>query len=109
MRVPKKPLPYLERARGDAAKKKIKVYFITAFDKEKGEKAYYYAIASASLHDTMLKSLQAGDIPYFAVIVEKGYGEPTAEVKQKISDYYGFDHDLVATQEQMMPVRTTSE
>ncbi|MDE3061302.1 MAG: hypothetical protein KGJ06_09850 [Pseudomonadota bacterium] len=76
--------------------KKIKVYFIPAFDKERGEKMYFYAIASATLHDQMMDSLRHGDIPHFAVIVEKGYGDPTPEVKAKIKDYYGFDHDYYA-------------
>ena len=47
----------------------------------------------------MMKSLLAGDIPSFAVIVEKRHGEPTAEVKQRIKENYGFDHDFMATEE----------
>jgi hypothetical protein len=80
------------RARYDAAKK-IHVYFIPATDKKSGGKIYYYAIASELLHGEMMRCLKDGDIPHFAVVVEKGTGEPTLEVKAKIKAYYGFDHD----------------
>lgn len=76
--------------------KKINVYFIPAFDENRSEKMYFYAIASATLHDKMVLSLKHGDIPHFAVIVEKGYGDPTSEIKAKIKTYYGFDHDFHA-------------
>ncbi len=80
------------RAKYDAAKK-IHVYFVPGFDELKKEKIYYYAIASEMLHEETLKSLKKGDIPHFAVVVDKGTGEPTAEVKAKVKAYYGFDHD----------------
>ena len=80
------------RAKYDAAKK-IHVYFIPAVDKEKQQKIYFYAIASELLHAQMMRCLEDGDIPHFAVVVEKGTGEPTAEVKAKIKAFYGFDHD----------------
>lgn len=83
------------RAKYDAAKK-IHVYFIPARNTQSGGKVYFYAIASAVLHEEMLRCLNAGDIPHFAVVVEKGAGEPTAEVKAKIKAYYGFDHDRLA-------------
>ena len=80
------------RAKYDAAKK-IHVYFVPAIDQQRNEKMYFYAIASEMLHDQMLYCIKQGDIPHFAVVVEKGYGTPTAEVKAKIKAYYGFDHD----------------
>ena len=76
------------------AAKKIDVYYIPAFDEGRGEEMYYYAIASALLAEQMMGCLKKGFIPHFAVIVEKGYGTPTREVKEKIRDYYGFDHDF---------------
>jgi len=82
------------RAKYDAAKK-IHVYFIPAVDKQRGGKIYFYAIASELLHDEMMRCLKLGDIPHFAVVVEKGTGEPTAETKAKIKTYYGFDHDAM--------------
>lgn len=85
------------RAKYDAAKK-IHVYFVPARDEQTGGKIYFYAIASELLHDEMMKSLKTGDIPHFAVVVEKGKGEPTAEVKAKIKAYYGFDHDFYASE-----------
>lgn len=78
------------------AAKKINVYFVPAFDEQRKENMYYYAIASAQLHDQMMYCLEKGDIPHFAVIVEKGYGAPTPEIKSKIKSYYGFDHDMHA-------------
>src|SRR4051812_23779368 len=76
--------------------KQIRVYYIKSFDSDRNEKMYFYAIANASLHDKMLLSLKDGNIPHFAVIVEKGYGDPTPEVKAKMKTYYGFDHDRYA-------------
>ena len=29
-------------------------------------------------------------------VVERGYGEPSSEVKARVKEYYGFDHDAVA-------------
>jgi hypothetical protein len=76
------------------AAKKINVYFVNAKDRDTGKRLYFYAIASQLLHEQMLSSIkQYGVIPDFAVIVEKGEGEPTSEVKAKIKAYYGFDHD----------------
>jgi hypothetical protein len=83
------------RAKYDAAKK-IHVYFIPARDEKTGVKIYFYAIASELLHAQMMRCLADGSIPDFAVVVEKGSGEPTAEVKAKIKAYYGFDHDAAA-------------
>ena len=83
------------RAHYDAAKK-IHVYFIPAIDKRENEKIYFYAIASEMLHHEMMRCLAHGDIPHFAVVVEKGTGEPSSATKQKIKEYYGFDHDQQA-------------
>lgn len=79
------------------AAKKINVYFVPGFDEERMTPVYYYVIASALLHDVIMESLNQGIIPHFAVIVEKGDGVPTAEVKGKIKSYYGFDHDYHAS------------
>lgn len=83
------------RAKYDAAKK-IHVYFIPANDEQTGKELYFYAIASAALHPEMMRCLDKGDIPHFAVVVEKGQGQPTTETKEKIKAYYGFDHDASA-------------
>ncbi len=80
------------RSKYDAVKK-IHVYFVPGVDKQRGGKIYFYAIANELLHQEMMRCLSAGDIPHFAVVVEKGDGEPTPEVKAKIKAYYGFDHD----------------
>lgn len=83
------------KAKYEAAKK-INVYFIPAFDEKQNKDMYYYAIASAQLHEQMMHCLAKGDIPHFAVVVEKGYGIPSQETKAKIKSYYGFDHDMYA-------------
>lgn len=83
------------RAKYDAAKK-IHVYFIPAINTQTKTTMYFYAIASEVLHEEMMRCLKLGDIPHFAVVVEKGDGEPTAETKAKIKAYYGFDHDASA-------------
>ena len=80
------------RAKYDAAKQ-IHVYFIPGVDQQSGGKIYFYAIASELLHGEMMRCLKDGNIPDFAVVVEKGTGEPTAEVKAKIKAYYGFEHE----------------
>ena len=95
------------RAKYDAAKK-IHVYYVPALDQQKGEKMYFYAIASEMLHDEMLRSIKQGDIPHFAVVVEKGYGHPSAEVKAKIKAYYGFDHDYYETNGSQAPASATA-
>lgn len=87
------------RAKYDAARK-IHVYFVPARDEQRGELMYFYAIASELLHDEMMRSLKKGDIPHFAVVVEKGRGEPSAEVKAKIKAYYGFDHEAHAQRQE---------
>jgi hypothetical protein len=78
------------------AAKKINVYFIPAKDERDNSDVYFYAIASQSLHEQMMYSIDKGDIPFFAVVVEKGTGKPNLEVKDKIKAYYGFDHDKYA-------------
>lgn len=80
------------RAKYDAAKK-IHVYYVPAIDRQRGQKMYFYAIASELLHGEMMRCLALGDIPHFAVVVQKGDGEPNKEIKDKIKAYYGFDHD----------------
>ena len=95
------------RAKYDAAKK-IHVYFVPARDEERGEKMYFYAIASEQLHEDMMRSLKHGDIPHFAVVVQKGHGEPTDEVKEKIKSYYGFDHDHYAAGKGDAPISNAS-
>lgn len=82
------------RSKYDEAKK-IHVYFIPARDTKTNGALYFYAIASSMLHEEMLRCLKLGDIPDFAVVVEKGVGEPTQEIKEKIKAYYGFDHDAL--------------
>lgn len=83
--------------------KKINVYFIPAYDESVNKDMYYYAIASAQLHEQMMYCLEKGDIPHFAVIVEKGYGLPSQEIKAKIKSYYGFDHDFYANNDNKSP------
>lgn len=71
----------------------IVTYYITAKDKV-GNPFYYYAVIHASQKEQFLRVIREyGFIPDFAAIVEKGPGEPSRKVKDKMLEYYGFDHD----------------
>ena len=101
--VPVKPLSYLERLVGGnrASRfyngwKQIRVYFVRSFDDRLKRRVYFYAVVEAPRHDEMMLSLNDGNIPDFAVIVEKGFDDPTPEMKAKMKEYYGFDHDRYA-------------
>ena len=83
------------RANDIGAWKRCKVYYIPAFDRAEQRRVFFYAIASAALHDKMIQSLSHGDLPPFAVIVAKGIGEPSTDMKHYVRDYYGFDHEFV--------------
>src|SRR5262249_1149199 len=82
---------------GAAGSQVIRVYFINSFDNVYKEKCYFFAAASAELHEQMVESLnERGRIPDFAVIVAKDYGKPTREVKDYMKYLFGFDHDSLA-------------
>lgn len=87
------------------AQKKVNVYYIPAVDSENNQPMFFYAITSASLHEQMMHNLFHGNIPNFAVIVEKGYGEPSDEIKDRMKAYYGFDHELHAGNDNLMPLQ----
>lgn len=73
-----------------ANEKKIHVYYIPGKDRV-GQPTYLYAVASASLHAEFMESVtRFGEVPDFAVIVQIGYGEPSEDVKKKMSEYYGY-------------------
>jgi len=74
-----------------AAEKKVNVYFIPGQDKQ-GGLMYLYAVCSALLHEPFVEAVRMGAIPDFAVVVEMGSGEPGQAVKDKMREYYGFDH-----------------
>jgi transcriptional regulator with XRE-family HTH domain len=73
----------------------IEVFYIPGYDDERKEDIYWYAICHKKLHGKMMASLATGDIPHFCVVVAKGRGDPTAEAKDYIKRFYGFDHDLL--------------
>jgi hypothetical protein len=75
-----------------AAEKKTNVYFIPGQNKS-DQLGYIYVVCSAMLHDDFVENIRLGVIPPYAVIVETGSGDPTVDVKKKMLDYYGFDHD----------------
>lgn len=76
--------------------KKIRVYYIPAYNPVKQSNEFFYAVVSSLLHEKFMEALEFGVIPDFAVVVETGDGEPTPEIKDKMKRYYGFDHDLHA-------------
>jgi hypothetical protein len=75
-----------------AAEKQVNVYYIPGRDAA-GAAMYLYAVCSALLHAPFVEAVRLGAIPDFAVVVEMGAGEPDAHVKEKMLNYYGFDHD----------------
>ncbi len=75
-----------------AKEKEVNCYYVPGTDSS-GALNYVYVVCSALLHDMFVESITKGAVPDYAVVVEMGSGEPTAEVKKKILDYYGFDHD----------------
>ncbi len=85
------------------AAKKVNVYYVPAFDSARNIPVFFYAIASAMLHEQMSDCIRKGFIPEFAVIVEKGEGVPTSAVKEKMKAYYGFDHDFHASNDNSTP------
>lgn len=79
-----------------AQEKKVNIYFIP-YEDDSSKKLYAYVAASALLHDKFMAALEFNQIPDFAVVVARGEGEPTTEVKDMIKRYYGFDHDHQAS------------
>ena len=75
-----------------AAEKKTNVYFLPGKNAS-GAAGYVYVVSSAILHEDFIATIQLGVIPPYAVVVERGMGEPDENVKKKMLDYYGFDHD----------------
>lgn len=79
-----------------AAEKRVNVYYVPGTD-DQGHDTYAYVVVSSVLHDQFMEQLHQGKMPDFAVVAHSGYGKPTAEIKAKMKKYYGFDHDLLAT------------
>ena len=78
--------------------RKTNVYYLPITTKN-GENHYSYIMVSALLHEQFVKAVEMNQVPDYAVVVERGYGEPSDDVKQKMKDFYGFDH---AIHEQMV-------
>lgn len=77
-----------------ALEKKVNVYFVPGHDKH-GNPSYIYAVCSAMLHEQFMECARDGGIPDYAVVVARGDGEPTAEVKERIKLLYGWDGEAV--------------
>ena len=75
-----------------AEERKVFVYYIPMLLAD-GARKYFYVAASALLHDKFIEAIEVNQIPDFAVVVEKGDGEPTNEVKEKMRHYYNFEHN----------------
>lgn len=77
-----------------ALEAQITVYYLETFETSTQRECYFYMVCMSVLNEKMLNCLVANEYPDFALIVAKGYGKPTQEVKAKIREYYGFDHDI---------------
>jgi hypothetical protein len=55
---------------------------------------FVYGISYISRRDEFIKYInETGNVPDYVIVVAKGYGEPSEEVKGMMKAYYGFDHD----------------
>ena len=75
--------------------KQIRVYYLPIELHEGGQK-YMYVAASSLLHEQFMSALEMKQIPDFAVVVARGDGQPSNDIKQKMKQFYGFDHDAFA-------------
>ncbi|MCI5049586.1 MAG: hypothetical protein MRY32_04565 [Rickettsiales bacterium] len=62
-----------------------------------GEKIYAYVAVRADKLEEFMEAQKTGTFypEDYGVIVESGVGEPTDEVKQRMHDEYGFNHDAM--------------
>lgn len=77
--------------------RKVNVYFLPIQMKD-GSDYYAYVAASALLHDQFMAALEYNQIPDFAVVVARGEGKPDDEIKNKMKEFYGFDHATYESQ-----------
>ena len=80
-----------------AEESKVDVYFVS-FSNADDQSYYFYVMASALLRKEFIKAKEAKVIPDFAVVLRHGPGEPSEDTKQKMKDYYGFDHAVYEAQ-----------
>ena len=73
--------------------RKVNVYFLQ-MKNPKNDHYYFYVAASALLHDQFVAALEYNQIPDFAVVVARGEGFPDDDVKTKMKEHYGFDHEV---------------
>ena len=81
-----------------AEERKTNVYYLPITTKD-GRNHYSYIIVSALLHEKFVQAVEMNQVPDYAVVIERGFGEPSDDVKKKMKDFYGFDH---AIHEQMV-------
>lgn len=82
--------------------RKVNIYFIPVNFPD-GQKEYVYAAASALLHDQFIAAIEYNQLPDFSVIVAHGKGDPSAEVKQKMKELYGFVHSDESDNDNILP------
>lgn len=82
--------------------RKVNLYYIPINMKD-GSKHYAYVAASALLHDQFIAAIEMNQVPDFSVIVERGQGEPTLEVKQRMKEFYGFVHSDDSDNDNILP------
>ena len=73
--------------------RKTNVYYLPITTRD-GRNHYSYIVVSALLHEQFVKAVEMNQVPDYAVVVERGFGEPTDQVKKKMKDFYGFDHAM---------------
>lgn len=90
------------------AQKMVNVYFLTC-DDASGKSLYAYVAANSILHEEFMLAVAKSVIPDFSVVVEKGYGQPTDEIKERMKAYYGFDHAEATLKEHHFVIPDTAK
>lgn len=89
--LPKLPLPQRK-----IAEKTVTILLVRG-ENPNGESIYaYVAVRADRLEDFMAAQNTGTFYPEdFGVIIEAGEGEPSAEVRKKMEDEYGFNHEAM--------------
>lgn len=62
-----------------------------------GKKIYAYVAVRADKLESFMQAQKSGTFypEDFGIIIESGEGEPSAEIKKKMTDEYGFNHEAM--------------
>lgn len=85
--------PYQERyAKRLEEEKKIKIFYIP-FTLGDGSQYYAYIAVSALLEKQFIEAIEYNQIPDYSVVIARGPGNPPQDLKDRMKQFYGFDHE----------------